>query len=275
MFTEGLDHRFLVYIQDTETSQREFKAVYVEILQGCSPVVDLGCGSGAFVRLLGESGIEALGVDSDPTACALMASKGLPIVCADVLAYLRDVPPESLGGVFASHLIEHLPYPMVLELIQLAYVALRPGGKIVLTTPNVRGLFSHLEMFYMHFGHVTFYHPTLLTFFFDEVGFQDIVWAENAVYPHPLFADILKDATESPNHVNPEPVKYHFEDLVPCPKGWLPRLWYSLKRLHFHTFVQPYLDVIVADTNRLERKFFQALDRVDRPFDVYAVGVKK
>src|SRR5439155_12741898 len=55
---------------------------------------------------------------------------------ADALAYLGALPDGSLGGVFAAQLVEHLPPPALLSLLELAVRKLRPGGLFVAETIN-------------------------------------------------------------------------------------------------------------------------------------------
>ena len=168
MSEPGLDYDFLRYIGYDPAAQREHQRTYLTFFCGCRRVVDLGCGIGDFVEMLAKQGIEAVGVDSDPTAVQHMRERGMPVVDQDVLAYLDELAPGSVDGIFASHLVEHLPYDRVLELARLAYRALSPGGVLVLATPDPRSLYAHLEMFYLHFGHVSFYHPRLLCFFLER-----------------------------------------------------------------------------------------------------------
>ena len=95
----------------------------------------------------------------------------IPVVQDNVIDHLRTIEPGALDAIFSAHLVEHLPYEVVLELIELSFRALRPGGRLLLATPNPRALVSHLEMYTMHFGHVAMYHPNLLAFFMRYAGF--------------------------------------------------------------------------------------------------------
>ncbi|MCJ7667748.1 MAG: hypothetical protein MUP04_05630, partial [Anaerolineae bacterium] len=88
-------------------------------------------------------------------------------------------------------------------------------GKIVITTPNVRGLFAHLEMFYMHFGHVSFYHPNLLRFFLEYVGFSDAQMGENPRTASPL----LSGTSGTPNDGGSKEVRAPGELASPFPPG--------------------------------------------------------
>ena len=213
MTRPGLDYEFLRYIGVNPAGQKAHQRFYLPFFAGCQKVIDLGCGDGDFVALLEEEGMTGIGVDADPVACANARERGLDIMCRDVFDYLKSVPRGSVGGFFSSHLVEHLPYEKVLELMELSYEALSSGGVIVLTTPNVRGLTAHLEQFYLHFGHVTFYHPQLLAFFLEHVGFADVERGEN----------ISKASPASPMFKNlpMEPIRV---DLPPAEGGLVHRL---------------------------------------------------
>jgi len=259
----GLDYEFLRYIQVTPEGQKKIQSYYLPFFKGCQLVVDLGCGDGDFVELLEENGITAIGVDSDPKCCAAAQQRGLNIVCQDVFVYLRGLEAESVDGIFSAHLVEHLPYEKVLELLRLSKRALRKGGCIVLTTPNVRGLFSHLEMFYMHFGHVTFYHPKLLCFFLEYTGFSNPVMGENPNFPSPLWGNLKLT-----------PIRYEPE--LPLVKdNPLRRLIKRGKMLLVKLIVQPYLDQLVPQMNERLAQLKSALDIIDRPFECYVYATKE
>lgn len=188
----GMDYDFLRYMGVLPENQRRIQSHYTPYFEQCSRVVDLACGDADFVEMMVERGIDVVGVDSDDKAYAATAAKGLPVVMQDVFAWLAAQPDASVDGVFSAHLIEHLPYPKVIELIEQSYRILQPGGVILLVTPNVRSLFSHLEMFYTHFGHITFYHPRLVSFFLDRTGFINLHSDENPITASPLLSEIRR-----------------------------------------------------------------------------------
>jgi SAM-dependent methyltransferase len=109
---------------------------YVDDFRGAAPVLDVGCGRGEFLSLLREAGIEARGVDADADMVAYARGEELEVEQADALAYLEQLPDDSLGGVFAAQVLEHLPPATLLRLLQLAAAKLRPGGLLVAETIN-------------------------------------------------------------------------------------------------------------------------------------------
>ena len=64
-------------------------------------------------------------------------AQGLEAVEGDALGYLRSLPDESLGGLFAAQVAEHLEPDYLLALLEEAFAKLRPGSAIVLETINV------------------------------------------------------------------------------------------------------------------------------------------
>src|ERR671937_445155 len=113
---------------------RERQRAYVEDFREAAPVLDVGCGRGELVGLLREAGVEARGVDADADMVAFAQGEGLPVEQADLLAYLEGLEDGSLGGVFAGQVVEHLPPPALVRLLQLAVAKLRPHGVFVAQT---------------------------------------------------------------------------------------------------------------------------------------------
>src|SRR5262249_47800542 len=80
------------------------------------PVLDLGCGRGEWLELLGDEGLHARGVDMNRALLHQCRERGLDVVEGDALAYLRGLPDNSLGAVTGFHIIEHLPFDVLINL---------------------------------------------------------------------------------------------------------------------------------------------------------------
>ncbi len=106
------------------------------VTAGCS-TLDIGCGAGLLLHLIGERGGIAVGTEVNATAI-LMASKRAPT------ARLVAVDPEpslpfaqaTFSAVVNQHVIEHLDTPAVY--LQEWCRVLKPGGRLALVTPNAR-----------------------------------------------------------------------------------------------------------------------------------------
>lgn len=139
---------------------------------GPAPVaLDLGCGRGEWLELLGENGFDARGVDLDDGMLAACHERGLAATRGDALAALRAQPENSLALVSAFHLVEHLPFDLVRELVAEALRALQPGGLLVMETPNPENLTVGATSFYLDPSHVHPIPPGLLGFTAEHAGF--------------------------------------------------------------------------------------------------------
>jgi 2-polyprenyl-3-methyl-5-hydroxy-6-metoxy-1,4-benzoquinol methylase len=121
-------------------------------LRGWIPVdrnatlVDLGCGPGNLLVPLRDAGYNNLrGVDIGLEAIRIAKSQRLDVVQVDVIEFLRE-SEDTFDVIFALDLIEHLTKDEVLEFLKLAQRCLKPGGHLVLQTPNALSPWaSHLR----------------------------------------------------------------------------------------------------------------------------------
>jgi SAM-dependent methyltransferase len=113
---------------------------YVELLREHEPVLDVGCGRGELLQLLGEAGVEARGIDIDPGMVERARANGLLVEQVDAVSYLGSQPAGALGAVVAIQVIEHLSYEDLQRLLELSRRALAPGGLLVAETINPHSL---------------------------------------------------------------------------------------------------------------------------------------
>jgi O-antigen chain-terminating methyltransferase len=153
---------------------RERLAGYLDLFAELAPVIDLGCGRGEFLELLRERGIAARGVDGNANAVRECRDKGLDVRVGDLVAYLREQEKGSLGGVFAAQVAEHLPPDVLTALLAESHRALRPGGLLLLETPNPRSVVGFLEVYNRDLTHERPLHPDTLSFLAAAAGFTDV-----------------------------------------------------------------------------------------------------
>jgi SAM-dependent methyltransferase len=154
---------------------RESRAFYVPMFEGCQEVLDVACGRGEFLEALGRG----TGVDIEEAMVLRAREAGLQVALDDAFVYL-ELHPGSFDGIFSAHFIEHLPYDRAAELIGRSYAALRPGGTLVLVTPNAASIPTLQRHFWWDATHVRMYDPELLKFMLKQAGFQGL---EDGVNP--------------------------------------------------------------------------------------------
>jgi len=136
-------------------------------------VLDLGCGRGEFLALLVEAGIEARGIDADADMVAYARGEGLNVDQGDALAALEKLDDGSLGGVFAAQLLEHLPPPALVRLLELSARKLRPGGVLVAETINPISPLA-LRNYFADLTHAQPLVPETLELLARQAGFAEV-----------------------------------------------------------------------------------------------------
>ncbi|GAB2588292.1 hypothetical protein GCM10027034_20940 [Ramlibacter solisilvae] len=156
---------------------RDRQRVYLSFLRplaqlGMPPqAVDLGCGRGEWLELLRGEGWRASGVDLDEGMLAACHELGLDVRSGDVLQHLQSLATASLSVVSALHVAEHMPFRDLQLLVSEALRVLRPGGLLILETPNPENLVVGSSGFYMDPTHARPLPPPLLAFLAEFSGF--------------------------------------------------------------------------------------------------------
>src|SRR3954469_7611801 len=100
--------------------------------------------------------------------------RGLDMELGDALGYLEALPRDSIDMVTAFHVIEHLPTEDLLALLEAAKGALRPGGCLLLETPNPTNLVMAACDFYNDPTHRSPLPPALTEYLVSTQGFGDV-----------------------------------------------------------------------------------------------------
>lgn len=145
-----------------------------EMFTGFAPVVDIGCGRGEFLELLQELEVEGWGVEIDATQAAEARERGLDVRTGDGIEVLAAEPDGSIGGIAMIQVIEHLTAQQLMDFACVAYDKLRPGGRMIIETPNPLSLYVHAYAFFLDPTHDHLVHPIYARFLFMQAGFQEV-----------------------------------------------------------------------------------------------------
>jgi O-antigen chain-terminating methyltransferase len=173
-------------------------AEYVPLLAGAGPVLDLGCGRGELLEALRTVGVEARGVDSDPVMVEACRRLGLAASEGEALEALRAAAPASLGAVTAIHLVEHLSPAAWMGLVSEAARALRPGGVLLVESPNPDSLRVGAGLFWIDPTHRAPVHPDALAFVVKAVGLE--VGEVRLLRPFPAEQELAREDQPGPVH---------------------------------------------------------------------------
>jgi SAM-dependent methyltransferase len=169
------------------------RAAALRLIDGLPPgrALDAPCGTGLLATELRSRGFAVLGLDADPAAARAAGISAVPGDLEEALPF----PTASFDLALCLEGIEHVEAQAAL-LRELARVV-RPGGTLILSTPNLLGRPSRRSL--LHKGYARFFRPTpvgeafpfehahrhpidvvRLDFLLKEVGFSPEAWDGDA-----------------------------------------------------------------------------------------------
>ncbi len=104
-------------------------------------ILDAPCGSGVLAAALAERGFAAVGADVDTEAAAMLGPAFSQVNLNESLPWKE----QTFDAVFSTEGIEHLEnhFSFLREMCRI----LKPGGILLLTTPNITALRSRVRFF--------------------------------------------------------------------------------------------------------------------------------
>jgi 2-polyprenyl-3-methyl-5-hydroxy-6-metoxy-1,4-benzoquinol methylase len=148
-------------------------------------IIDLGCGNGRMISMLGKSGRHWTGIDPSPTGVQL-ARKAAPDARISQLALseslLDELGEAPFDAAVSIEVVEHMY--SIWDWGRFSFTSLRPGGLLLASTPYhgwlKNSLISLLGKWDRHHnvlrtgGHIKFLSRATLEHLLKEVGFVDI-----------------------------------------------------------------------------------------------------
>lgn len=132
-------------------------------------VLDVGCGYGRYLKILQNSGYDALGVEENKTIVEANCKQGLK--CLSVKEFQQADTQFDL--IIMSHIIEHFPPESLKDFIDGYLDRLKAGGHLIIATPLMS------SYFYDDFDHVKPYQPIGIMMVFGSDNAQVQYYARN------------------------------------------------------------------------------------------------
>ena len=174
---------------------RRARTWYLRHLPEPGDLLDVGCGRGEFLQAAAEAGHRVVGIDHDPK---MLAHVGGPTVHqGDALDFLQSTP-DTYDAITAFHVIEHLAVQEAEAMIRLAADRLRPGGRLVVATPNPGSLPTIAHEFWRDPTHVRPYDRELIEYLTSGAGLDTVVAGFNPESQRGLPVDLADLGLTSP-----------------------------------------------------------------------------
>ena len=155
------------------------QSAYLPLLEmlkdiGIVSALDIGCGRGEWLTLLRNQEFSANGVDLDATMVRTCIEKGFAVTQQDAVEALNQRADESEALITGFHIAEHLPFEALFALVNASLRVLKPGGVLLLETPNPENISVGTSSFYMDPTHRKPLPPGLLQFICEYSGFAPV-----------------------------------------------------------------------------------------------------
>lgn len=138
-------------------------------------ILDLGCGSGAFLRYLDQKGFEnAVGAEisrEQVDSCIAAGLKNVLLV-DDTREFLQG-RQQTYEFIMMRDVLEHVEKPEIVGLLERVRDALKAGGLLVLKVPNAVGVAASFTR-YMDFTHEVSFTELSLAQLLRSVGFSEV-----------------------------------------------------------------------------------------------------
>jgi 2-polyprenyl-3-methyl-5-hydroxy-6-metoxy-1,4-benzoquinol methylase len=126
------------HILGIKAEEFQLSRMYLNKVKPCR-LLEIGCGSGEFLSHMQQSGWDVEGIDFDAKAVENVREKYGINARVGSLENFRYAE-KSFDAITMNHVIEHVHDPV--SLLQECYRILKPGGYLVLVTPNINS-FGH------------------------------------------------------------------------------------------------------------------------------------
>lgn len=143
-------------------------------LRNKNSFLDIGFGRGEFINLLKEQKLKNVeGVDTNRDYVLKAKNNGYTVFQDDGLRHLY-LSEKKYYGISAFHLIEHINFNQLFDLMLICSKKLVKGGVLILETPNVENIKVGSTSFYLDYTHKLKLPSLLLKTLLEYLGFTKI-----------------------------------------------------------------------------------------------------
>jgi len=210
------NHNYLLFENKFRGDREEIKKrleFYLPLFKKADNVLDIGCGRGEFLEMLNDQGINATGIDTNEAMVSFCNKIKLKVQQAEAVTYLSSVSDASLGGLIASHVIEHFSNHLLYQFVKLCFLKLENGASIVFETPNPLSIVVSATNFNLDLSHVKPLHPETVKFLLESNGFTDVHIHYLSPFPDDMKFKFIKDSFFSSKKKTVDQLNKNFQKL--------------------------------------------------------------
>ena len=188
-------------LRGTPEQIKEEVKVYLPVLNNAgitSDILDVGCGRGEWLEVLKQEGLQARGIDQNRIVLQRCRELSLDVVESDALTYLGSLEDGSLNAITAFHFAEHLELKTLVRFFDEAGRTLKPGGLLILETPNPENLVVGSCNFYLDPTHKNPIPIQTMQLLVEARGFR----CQEVMKLHPITSTKIEVKDQLTSHLN-------------------------------------------------------------------------
>lgn len=165
-----------IYQSKPRLFDESYKSKILSYLNDVKQIIELGCGQGDLIQMIKKEkpALEILGIDINSEIISGLSKENISFKCKDVLSALKETDSNSVDLVFGMNIIEQLELKYLRKTLEQVYRVLRPGGRIILETPNIQSLYVMANEYFLDLGQKHLRHPAMYSFMLSKTGFSEI-----------------------------------------------------------------------------------------------------
>lgn len=142
---DDFEPAYLNYFSEQPHDQKNHDAIIKKLLKYSSlkgKVLDIGCGSGKFVKHLRAKGYDAYGLEPSAALFDTFLKNDDYFFKDDVFSFQIKHPQRKFDAIVLTDVLEHIELPR--SLIETVSTMLSPGGIVFISTPDTGSLLARI-----------------------------------------------------------------------------------------------------------------------------------
>ena len=137
-------------------------------------LIDVGCGRGEWLQRCQNKFYKSIGIESDINMAQVCRDNGLFIIEGDAINELTKFDNDSVSVITIFHVIEHLEFDRLQELITQCHRILNEDGILIIETPSIDNLIVSTKTFYVDHTHINHINLDSISFQLEKSGFSSV-----------------------------------------------------------------------------------------------------